>query len=162
TLFTDGRPRQVAGDLAVVLVEDGRHLGRLVRSLEENDLPNYRVDVRVRELDLVGRREPALQLKELGSARHRRLPRADDQERRPESLTALLGDLLNLVRAVRAVADVLLDLVDGKERTGELPVPRERISDRLDHLLVGDIGPIRERREEVVAQPLDRCLPARE
>ena len=155
---TDGGAGQVLADLAVVLLQHGLDRIHAVGLLEQHDLAYHGVDVGVGELDLDG--EPALELEQLRITPHACLAGAYHKQRGAKPLAALLGGLLDHLCAIGAVADELLDLVDGEQGAGELRIPRgDRLANAVDHLLVGHVVPVGEGGQQQVPDLLDRGLP---
>ena len=134
---TDGRARQMPGDLAQVGLHDLLN-GRLgFRLLGQNDLTDDRVDVGIGEFHADG--ETTFEFLQVAGAGHGGLTGADEEQFAANVLAAGFHRLLDVDGALAVFTDVLLHLVKHHQRQREFAVLRQRLANGLEHVVAGDV-----------------------
>ena len=129
---------QVAADFPRVRLQGRADRGNPILALGQHHAPDHRLDVGIGQLHVD--REAALQAVQRRGAGQRRLTGADEQQAVAEPLAARLDHLLDDVGAVGVLADVLLHLVENDRRRRQRAAGRQRLLQRVDELVGGDVG----------------------
>ena len=130
---------QVAADFPGVRLQGRADRGHAILALGQHHVPDHRLDVGIGQLHVD--REAALQAVQRRGAGQRRLTGADEQQAVAEPLAARLDHLLDDVGAVGVLADVLLHFVeDDRRRRQRAAAGRQRLLQRVDELVGGDVG----------------------
>ncbi|GBE10145.1 hypothetical protein BMS3Bbin12_00553 [bacterium BMS3Bbin12] len=108
-----------------------------VRTLCQNDPPDNRFDIVVREFDID--REPALETLKRRRAGERGLPGSQEEQAIAKPFAACLNDLLNHIGTAGIVADVLLYFVENDDGARHIAVGRQCILQRTGEFVRGDV-----------------------
>jgi hypothetical protein len=128
---------QVSGNLAQIRPPGAVDFRLRRRLLGQDDLAGDVLDIPITQHD--GYRKACHQPLQVGGPGQRGLARADEQQLSPEVLAECFGHFLDQVGLLCVTADVLLHLVENDEGQREPAVHGQRIGDRGDQLVVGDV-----------------------